>query len=83
MADHGIGTTSIGPRNSWSARCGESRTAGVGSGPGKRSGQYAGTAPRADFHDLQLEDPGFHYRVLSDFRDRPAEDGRADKLFTA
>lgn len=39
--------------------------------------------PRADFHDLQLEDSGFHYSVLRDFRYRRAEDGRADKLFTA
>ena len=79
MADHGIGTTSIGPRNSWNARCGESRTAGAGSGPVNTPEPR----PRADFHDLQLEDPGFHYRVLSDFRDWLAEDGRADKLFTA
>jgi len=30
---------------------------------------------------LELEDPGFHHSVLGDFRDRLAEDGRADKLF--
>jgi len=29
---------------------------------------------------LELEDPGFHHSVLSDFRDRLAEDGRADRL---
>ena len=31
------------------ARCGESRTAGSGSGPGKRAGRKTGTAPRTDF----------------------------------
>jgi hypothetical protein len=29
--------------------CGESRTAGSGSGPGKRAGRKTGTAPRTDF----------------------------------
>lgn len=29
---------------------------------------------------LELEDPGFHHGVLSDFRDRLAEDGRVDRL---
>lgn len=29
---------------------------------------------------LELEDPGFHHSVLSDFRDRLAEDDRADRL---
>ena len=33
----------------WRARCGESRTAGSGSGPGKRAGRKTGTAPRTDF----------------------------------
>jgi len=30
---------------------------------------------------LELDDPGFHHSVLSDFRDRLAESGRADALF--
>ncbi|MET8209126.1 hypothetical protein ABZT51_24320 [Streptomyces sp. NPDC005373] len=34
----------------WRARCGESRTAGSGSGLGKRAGRTTGTAPQADFH---------------------------------
>ena len=34
------------------ARCGESRTAGSGSGPGKRAGRKTGTAPRTDFTTL-------------------------------
>ncbi|MGW2651715.1 transposase [Streptomyces sp. NPDC001393] len=29
---------------------------------------------------IKLDDPGFHHSVLGDFRDRPAEDGRADRL---
>ncbi|MFB8773981.1 transposase [Streptomyces broussonetiae] len=29
---------------------------------------------------MELEDPGFHHSVLGDFRDRLAEDGRADRL---
>jgi len=29
---------------------------------------------------LELEDPGFHHSVLSDFRDRLAEGDRADRL---
>jgi transposase len=29
---------------------------------------------------LELDDPGFDYSVLSEFRDRMAEDGRADRL---
>ncbi len=29
---------------------------------------------------LELEDPGFHHSVLTDFRDRLAEQGRADRL---
>lgn len=33
----------------WSARCPETGTPGAGSGPGKRAGRKAGTAPRADF----------------------------------
>jgi len=39
-------------RSAWDlrrARCGESRTAGSGSGPGKRAGRKTGTAPRTDF----------------------------------
>ncbi|MEV3908056.1 hypothetical protein [Streptomyces canus] len=31
-------------------------------------------------HGLELEDPGFHHSVLSDFRDRLAEGDRADRL---
>ncbi|MFJ5534195.1 transposase [Streptomyces sp. NPDC093261] len=30
---------------------------------------------------LELDDPGFHHSVLSDFRERLAEGGRADALF--
>ncbi|MFD4835362.1 IS1182 family transposase [Streptomyces uncialis] len=30
---------------------------------------------------LELDDPGFHHSVLTDFRDRLAEEGRADALF--
>ncbi|WP_242434248.1 transposase [Streptomyces sp. CB01580] len=29
---------------------------------------------------MELEDPGLHHSVLTDFRDRLAEDGRADRL---
>ncbi|MFI7347275.1 transposase [Streptomyces sp. NPDC049936] len=29
---------------------------------------------------MELDDPGFHYSVLSDFRERLTEDGRADRL---
>ncbi|MFF5547809.1 IS1182 family transposase [Streptomyces olivaceoviridis] len=29
---------------------------------------------------MELEDPGFHHSVLTDFRDRLAEEGRADRL---
>ncbi|WP_375336823.1 transposase [Streptomyces sp. S1D4-14] len=29
---------------------------------------------------LELDDPGFHHSVLSDFRDRLAQDDRADAL---
>ena len=29
---------------------------------------------------FELDDPGFHYSVLTDFRDRVAQDGRADEL---
>ncbi|WP_248869304.1 transposase [Streptomyces cavourensis] len=29
---------------------------------------------------MELDDPGFHHSVLGDFRDRPTEDGRADRL---
>ncbi|WP_405763946.1 transposase [Actinacidiphila glaucinigra] len=29
---------------------------------------------------LELDDPGFHHSVLSDFRDRLLQDGRADRL---
>lgn len=29
---------------------------------------------------MELDDPGFHHSVLGDFRDRLAEDGRADRL---
>lgn len=39
---------------------------------------------RIDFKDavgMELDDPGFHHSVLTDFRERLAEDGRADKLF--
>lgn len=38
----------------WSARCGESRTAGAGSGPEKRTGRKTSTALRADFHLARL-----------------------------
>ncbi|MFB7501823.1 transposase [Streptomyces sp. NPDC056161] len=29
---------------------------------------------------MELDDPGFHHSVLTDFRDRLAEDDRADRL---
>ncbi|MDQ0780005.1 hypothetical protein QF026_008471 [Streptomyces aurantiacus] len=29
---------------------------------------------------MELNDPGFHHRVLADFRDRLTEGGRADRL---
>ncbi|WP_371569628.1 hypothetical protein [Streptomyces canus] len=35
---------------------------------------------RGRLHGLELEDPGFHHSVLSDFRDRLAEGDRADRL---
>ncbi len=42
-----------------------------------------GVRCRIDFKyalGLELEDPGFHHSVLSDFRDRLAEGDRADRL---
>ena len=41
----------------WRARCGESRTTGLGSGSGKRAGRKTGTAPRTDFttHSGRIE----------------------------
>ncbi|MFG2562929.1 transposase domain-containing protein [Streptomyces sp. NPDC048496] len=47
-------------RDLWRARCGESRTAGSGSGLGKRAGRTTGTAPQADFHLALFE--GCSYR---------------------
>jgi hypothetical protein len=35
-------------KDTWSARCGESRTPGAESGSGKRTGRKASTAPRPD-----------------------------------
>jgi transposase len=35
---------------------------------------------RIDFKYVELDDPGFHHSVLADFRERLAEDGRADRL---
>ncbi|MFI0772822.1 hypothetical protein ACH4TQ_49530 [Streptomyces sp. NPDC021218] len=35
-------------KDTWSARCGESRTPGAASGTGKRAGGNTGTAPCAD-----------------------------------
>ena len=35
-------------QDTWSARCGESRTPGAASGSGKRASRKAGTAPRPD-----------------------------------
>jgi len=35
-------------QDTWSARCGESRTPGAASGSGKRTGRKTGTAPRPD-----------------------------------
>lgn len=35
-------------QDTWSARCGESRTPGAASGSGKRIGRKANTAPRPD-----------------------------------
>ena len=38
---------------------------------------------RIDFKyalSMELDDPGFHHSVLADFRERLAEDGRADRL---
>jgi hypothetical protein len=35
-------------QDTWSARCGESRTPGAASGSGKRNGRKADTAPRPD-----------------------------------
>jgi hypothetical protein len=35
-------------QDTWSARCGESRTPGAASGSGKRTGRKASTAPRPD-----------------------------------
>ncbi|MEW1724694.1 hypothetical protein [Streptomyces sp. NPDC093109] len=35
-------------KDTWSARCGESRTPGAESGSGKRTGRKVGTAPRPD-----------------------------------
>jgi transposase len=35
-------------QDTWRARCGESRTAGSASGPGKRTDRKASTAPRSD-----------------------------------
>ncbi|MGW3108728.1 hypothetical protein [Streptomyces sp. NPDC001100] len=30
---------------------------------------------------MELDEPGLHHSVLADFRDRPAEGDRADRLF--
>ena len=49
----------------WRARCIERCPPGSGSGPGKRSGRKAGTAPRADFH---RHDPA---QVLTLLDERP------------
>ncbi|MEX5712532.1 oligopeptide/dipeptide ABC transporter ATP-binding protein, partial [Parafrankia sp. FMc6] len=57
----------------WSARCGESRTPGAGSGPEKRTGRKTSTALRADFHLAsipRLDRPG-HSR-LATIPGRPA-----------
>jgi hypothetical protein len=35
-------------QDTWSARCGKSRTPGAASGSGKRTGRKTGTAPRPD-----------------------------------
>ena len=35
-------------QDTWSARCVETRTPGAASGPGKRAGREASTAPRSD-----------------------------------
>ncbi|MGI8814272.1 MAG: hypothetical protein ACR2G2_02980, partial [Pseudonocardia sp.] len=35
-------------QDTWSARCGESRTPGAASGSGKRAGRKVSTAPRPD-----------------------------------
>src|SRR3954468_13702899 len=45
-------------RDLWRAGCGGSRTSGSGSGPGKRTGANAGTAPRLDFTNRLLRLPG-------------------------
>jgi hypothetical protein len=46
-------------QDTWSARCGESRTPGAASGSGKRTGRKANTAPRPDstgaFHRSALQ----------------------------
>src|SRR6185503_19929600 len=44
ITHHGASTWDL-----WRARCGESRPAGSGSGPRKRTGRKTGTAPRTDF----------------------------------
>ncbi|MEX5713303.1 hypothetical protein AB1484_35030, partial [Parafrankia sp. FMc6] len=48
----------------WSARCGESRTPGAGSGPEKRTGRKTSTALRADFHLAHLTGPGGHVTTI-------------------
>ncbi|GHE63364.1 transposase [Streptomyces capitiformicae] len=48
-----------------------------------RSDRQAAEAVRCriDFkYAMELDDPGFHHSVLADFRDRLAEDDRADRL---
>lgn len=66
-------------RDLWSARCGESRTAGAGSGPEKRAGRKTSTALRADFHLSHRLGAGKVYSV-DDARDRLALLGYAPTL---
>ncbi|GAB2784406.1 hypothetical protein GCM10027073_16320 [Streptomyces chlorus] len=63
----------------WSARCGESRTAGAGSGPEKRPGRKAGTALRADFTHWSWTIPASTQRAGRLPR-APCPDDRADRL---
>jgi hypothetical protein len=46
-------------QDTWSARCAETRTSGAASGPGKRAGRKASTAPRSDSTGAERRDGGF------------------------
>jgi transposase-like protein DUF772 len=63
-------------------RNGDGERAAVPARPVRPRCRRGGTVPNRLKYalGLDLDDPGFHHSVLSDFRDRLLEDGRADRL---